>query len=1288
MIGELSVKITAKCPDDMKFARELHPTESEHKWRFTALSELLVRIEEQKLSCMISRLVGHWGANPKALISMHDGVMVSPHLIRPNGQLAKRERQLGTPPTIDQEVLRDICGYTREQLGVFIKLTVKDGHDATELTCGEEWPVKECCAPITIRKAENLTKFTSPDASFLKPPNLILTRTPDPTKPYRCLSVHQDTVKLHHNAWPVNPETVSISLPRAISLREIYLGIDYTFAQDCTSLISFYLKLPKKSIASGLAMTHPEIHELARDIFQMETCLTTPLNIPLGTDSIPRNAIAPSHLYPLPPQFSNLYGSPCPNSWNTAPFTYTANLTVCLHSQADPDLKAHYKYELEHLAHGKKRGLLILETTNDSLNFTRHSRTFNDIKVEHIFTIPPKSILWTNYKGNAICSPDHKKNPLSWKSEPMINGPRLDGRWDLPRNDTVPLNQHSIVFLLYRHKTDRFAMTTQQIHQVSDTLSRITSPVEPGASIESRIATLHHAGARRSLALRHQTPSPESTIDIYRSLRLIHFLPGNLPPTTHTPEHYRLFGPLISLRKYESIPDGTIPPQLLDYITIKDREKGIAKRNVFSTISALVCPIIALETTRRRMILRIMSLLGSPTDHLDPGSTIARAPLQCPKCSKLTPALWKISPSTHPEPAQMIILEIAKHISSNESLPAGASDSYKEKCRSQLITFFSTKDTFLCYMCATPVIIEIRKGLQAHAVSTNHVIDDIKNIAQNKQPTLEFIENPPEIDHPWGSPQEREIIGSFVKGPKPDDPSRQIMALAPSTKPDHPQELRYFIGPPINAPDLESGPSEAYEEWPIESTQEHNRYYNDFTGITMDTPETPVPKRPQKTYRQLPNLLKPPEEGHMVHRWKKRPLKKAKPPPPPLPPTRGGGDPGPTSPLLHETTIEELTARIYEDNEPHWLLALVIRRCLTREDQRYRELKAWLKEITNSDELDLLAGFLEALYDDVKRVFKQTVITPEALKRTPNTGFLRAMMGEPLTKPHAWEDISTELSRVLASRDEADTEKLTAAYFKLKQIAYNTKRYVTRTKRYARGAEILASHVMYSTTPTKESFILDYDPKNSLERLRRLPRTPHNDSEIDKFTRWTDANAILIENARNYYPHIDPLYVQPDGNCLYHAHNAAQYALGPEHHLENTFSHKDLRILACTLARKYIDDLDPDTYDQESITEIDQAIMDGSDVTNELILIALASIRNGVIIMIDEAGPPKRYNPNPDMQALLAPALTDPKSETITLLNRTRTLNGNLTRPECAPNRENMRCNRNMATTIWMNYPR
>jgi hypothetical protein len=116
-----------------------------------------------------------------------------------------------------------------------------------------------------------------------------------------------------------------------------------------------------------------------------------------------------------------------------------------------------------------------------------------------------------------------------------------------------------------------------------------------------------------------------------------------------------------------------------------------------------------------------------------------------------------------------------------------------------------------------------------------------------------------------------------------------------------------------------------------------------------------------------------------------------------------------------------LTARIYEDDEPHWLLTLVIRRCLTREDQPYRELESWLNDITSTQELDPITLFLESLYGDMKRVFKQNATTPEAMKRTPDHGFLRAMMGEPLTKPHAWQDISTELSRVLASRDEEDT---------------------------------------------------------------------------------------------------------------------------------------------------------------------------------------------------------------------------------------------------------------------------
>ena len=229
-------------------------------------------------------------------------------------------------------------------------------------------------------------------------------------------------------------------------------------------------------------------------------------------------------------------------------------------------------------------------------------------------------------------------------------------------------------------------------------------------------------------------------------------------------------------------------------------------------------------------------------------------------------------------------------------------------------------------MCATPVIIEIRKGLHEHPISTNHIVDDMKSIAQNKQPTLEFIENPPEIDHPWGSPQERDIIGSFVKGPNPDDPNRPIMALAPSMDPSHSKDLRYFIGPPIDTPDPEPGP-QTNEEWTIVKTQEYNQHYNDFTGITMDEPKPPVAKRPQTPNRPLPNLLQPAMGNHVANRWKKRPFKTAPSPPAPQPPSRGDEDLGTTPPVLHETTIEQLTARIYEDDEPHWLLTLVIRRC-------------------------------------------------------------------------------------------------------------------------------------------------------------------------------------------------------------------------------------------------------------------------------------------------------------------------------------------------------------------------
>jgi hypothetical protein len=87
---------------------------------------------------------------------------------------------------------------------------------------------------------------------------------------------------------------------------EIYEGLDELFAPKVADLLTFYIKIDDKSLASGMATTHPELHEFARDTFRIRTCLTTPLNFPLNMDTEPKNSSSPSHLYPLPPQFTNI----------------------------------------------------------------------------------------------------------------------------------------------------------------------------------------------------------------------------------------------------------------------------------------------------------------------------------------------------------------------------------------------------------------------------------------------------------------------------------------------------------------------------------------------------------------------------------------------------------------------------------------------------------------------------------------------------------------------------------------------------------------------------------------------------------------------------------------------------------------------------------------------------------------------------------------------------------------------------------------------------------------------
>jgi hypothetical protein len=138
-VAQCATNLTLKCTADYDFAKKIHPDGNEHKWKMTVLSELLVRIEEQKLTCIITRLIDHWGINPKSIIPMHDGAMISLRNLHPRKELSKAYK-----PTIDKTVLEDVTLYVRKTMGVFLKLTVKKGHEATELICGVPWPSIEC----------------------------------------------------------------------------------------------------------------------------------------------------------------------------------------------------------------------------------------------------------------------------------------------------------------------------------------------------------------------------------------------------------------------------------------------------------------------------------------------------------------------------------------------------------------------------------------------------------------------------------------------------------------------------------------------------------------------------------------------------------------------------------------------------------------------------------------------------------------------------------------------------------------------------------------------------------------------------------------------------------------------------------------------------------------------------------------------------------------------------------------------------------------------------------------
>jgi hypothetical protein len=575
----------------------------------TALSELQVRIEEQKLTFIITRLIDHWGINPKSIIPMHDGAMISLRNLHPRKELSKIDK-----PTIDQTVLEDVTLYVRKTLGVFLKLTVKKGHEATELICGVPWPSIECLNETPPVNIPLETKWLPHKNAFLlMSPKIIVTRA-DPTNiPIHNTITSGDKTKLFN---PVNDTQTrvyrgTITLQRAISLCEIYKGSDELFAPELADLLTFYIQLDDKSFANGMATTHPELHEFIRDTFRIQTCLTTPLNFPLNMDIEPKNTSAPSHLYPLPPQFTNILGSPNREHWTTHLNT-KRNTAYCIHHQADIHIVNYCKMELISLAENRCRGIILIETKNISTITKIPSRHRSSVRTTLICSIPPFTIFWTNHKGENINPSDNTNDKLhgwstKWNNETEIEeiiSPEHDGRWDLPRSSLTPLNKYTVYMLLFHHHDDEIQFTHKNTRHLSDILSRISAPIPPGIQFENKIPILHFHQNQQSLALRHQPHIPSDPLDIYRSLRDCQFFPGDIPKHDSYSPSFKTFQPLLELKSFPLIPDGHIPTQLINYCATKNNVNP--NDDATSIIAVITQCTMKLENERREQILKLM----------------------------------------------------------------------------------------------------------------------------------------------------------------------------------------------------------------------------------------------------------------------------------------------------------------------------------------------------------------------------------------------------------------------------------------------------------------------------------------------------------------------------------------------------------------------------------------------------------------------------------------------------------------------------------------------------------
>ena len=611
-------------------------------------------------------------------------------------------------------------------MNVFIRLTVKDGHSETDLTCEAPWPPLRCIYPQSSPPAPwlNDKKWTDhQDAFLLDLPKIDLTRNRSPGFPINNLSIHDDKIKLYSTkdipeSKPTH--TGTMSLLRAITLREIYKGTDANFSDDVSELIRHYMNPPPESMTTGIALTHPELLEYARDTFNIETIETVPMGIPTSMDISPPNPRSPSHLFASPPIFSNPTPPLMSIKWATSPSTNTKNTAICIHHMANRTVKLKYRKQLEDLAVNHRRGFILLETSNLDQSIFRLKllpKLRHIIKIEHVFTLCANSIHWTNHNGQNLDSPNkHKKCP-GWYFPTDTNtqcfmGPTNDGRWDLPRSNVSSLNRNPIVALLFHHVHDVIALDHNHTRHLADIIARISAPPHPGKSIEHNIPILTWNKSKISLALRHQAFVPGDKIDIFRKIRDANFSCIKIPSCPNYTPTYRTFSPLLALKDKEIIPDGSVIQQLINYCTaLEPYEPKIATYTVTATL--LQC-IKSMEDIRYDKALHIVYMIGCPTAHLENDTSSLDTTLTCQNCDRQVTTLWEITPKpfiTHPtknyKERTLIISDTTKKLISAEfKAQQLTNSSFPTPSENILTSFHESLPTYTCYLCAIPTIIE------------------------------------------------------------------------------------------------------------------------------------------------------------------------------------------------------------------------------------------------------------------------------------------------------------------------------------------------------------------------------------------------------------------------------------------------------------------------------------------------------------------------------------------------------------------------------------------------------